>query len=527
VGRWIQRSLVHGEGDVLGKPVRLTLPDWYILDRMFQYDPVTGALLYHRVLVLMAKGNSKTERLGLIGDAELCGPIAPISPRVVLSAAGYDQTRELFTAARLGITGTLDAPGPIAHFFREGEHLLENRILLPEGHGYIERIAAVGGTNDGGKPTTHLGDELHEWVHESQERVYVVQSKGLRKRRVPRRTPRELGLPPGVQLRGALQVGISTMGASKDSLLGRLYEHGVNVARGYDDDGNDVIDPGFLMLCWEADEGWDLGDPAQLRQAILEANPLAGTVLPIENLIDAYHDRTLPRSEFVRYNLDRWPTGSEALIPSELWDACAGDVMFKTTLPLFVSVVVSHDHRHAAIAMCQREGDRYQLRVHTEKATSDDVLTVATLEKRVRDLKGRYPARVKAPVRMPGRDRETLREVPGPLLVYHGAFFEGSAQRLKAEGMHAENQPLSRERLAGATQTLRKLVIDRSEGELVHDGGTALRDAIGNVVGTETPKGWYIEPLDPRYPIAAAQAAMVALERALLAPPATSRRMRL
>lgn len=274
------------------------------MNRIYEYDPTSGQLLHDRVLVGMPKGNSKTELVADIGLAELDGPVAPLrSPRVVVSAASWDQTKELFGAATLAIT-----EGPLAPYFRRGLHLLEDRILLPDRAGRMERIAAVAGTKDGGKPTCHLGDEVHEWQGANRERIYTVQGKSLRKRSVPRR----LGAS------GSLQIGITTAGSDMDSLLGRLYEHGKRVATG------EVADPGFLFLWWEADlasaageEGWDLDDPAQLLQAILQANPAAGSFLSIDGLLRTFADPTIDRSEFIRYNLNRFVSSPRAWLAED------------------------------------------------------------------------------------------------------------------------------------------------------------------------------------------------------------------
>lgn len=510
----MQRYLVHGEGDVLGQPVRLALFWRYVFARLLEFDPLTGRLAHDRALVGMGKGNIKTETFGMFGVTELCGPIAPLrSPRVVLSAAGYDQSRELFGAARLSIVGDPDngLPGPLSAYFRDGDHILEDRILLPDGVGRIERIAAVGGTNDGGKPTAHLGDEVHEWESERARRVYTVQGKSLRKRKVPRRTPPELGLAPGIILHGAIQAGLTTAGADRDSLLGTLYEHGVAVAKG------EVDDPGFLFLWWEADERWNLDDPAQLRQAILEANPAAGDALSIPNLEASYHDDTVPRSEFVRYNLDRWPDDETAWMPANLWDARVGAVTLDPALPVYVAVGLGHSHRSAALAMAQRQGDDVVLRVvhFPEKPLPfGEYLDVLELETAIGSVRKTHPARVIVPRRpAPGRP-ERLVPSPGPEIAYTGAFFEGSAQRLRAAGAATIDIPNSAERLQPAAETLLGLA---AKGTLRHEDDRQLALQVGDVVARQTPSGWAIAAKAGKE-IVAALASMVAVHRAMVAP---------
>lgn len=523
VGRWIERYLVHGEGDALGQRVRLGLVWWYILARLFEYDPQTGRLAHDRALIGMGKGGAKTERAAQIGITELCGPIAPLrAPRVVLSASSYDQTQELFQAARLGILGDPehDRPGPLAEYFRDGEHILEDRILLPDGVGRLERTAAVGGTNDGGKPTAWLGDELHEYDTERKQRQYTVHGKSLAKRAVPRRTPAELNLPRGMQLSGSLRVGISTAGAHLDSLLGRLYEHGTAVASGQ------VADPGFLFLWWEADEHWDRGADGErldgpelehaLRQAILAANPTAGDFSPVEGIVSSYRDPTIPKVEFIRYNLNRFPGSALSWMPDELWEACQDEQPLDAALPVFASVVVDHDHRAAAVAIAQRQGENVLLRAKhflDDDLPDGEYLPLAKVEAHLMDLHARYPAAVvaKQQHRPGGRARDIA--APGPEVSYHGTFFERSAQGLRDRGLVMVDVPPTQERLAPAAESLMELAI---AGKLMHDGDPELARQMGRVNAKEATRGWTLAPSSGTR-IVAAKAAIVAVHQALTA----------
>lgn len=505
---------MHGEGDALGDRVRLPLYWWYILNRLLEFDPATGELAHDRALIGIAKGNDKTEGAGRLGVAELLGPVAPLrSPRVVLTAASYDQTAELFTAAKLAIIGDPDhdRPGPLAPFFR-ADDVREDRILLPNGVGVLERLAAVGGTNDGGKPTCHLGDELHELDTPRKERAITVQGKSLRKRGVPRKTPASLGLPAGVTLSGALQVGITTAGFSLNSLAGRLYEHGLAVARG------EIVDPAFLFLWWEADDRWDLDDPIERRQAILEANPAAGDFLPIGRIESSFLDPTTPRHEALRYNLNRWTGDVLRWIPRKVWDDAAGDVVMQRDLPAYVVVTVAHDLRHAAIAIAQKQADeRLALRVLTfprEKLRDGAIVDVDELEQYLRGLRRRYPAEIVG-VR-PGHRAPVA--VRGPEIVYHGAFFAPTAQRLERDGFVLVDIPDTTERLAPAAHTLKSAAL---EGRLMHDGDAELGRQLADVLAAPAPKGWKIQNAGP-----AARAAMVAVDRALNAKRPRSRTLR-
>jgi phage terminase large subunit-like protein len=516
VKRWIEKYLVHGEGDALGLPARIGITWWYILQRLFEFDPESGRLAHDFALIGMGKGNAKTERLGEVADAELVGPIAPArSPLIVLQAASYGQTNELADAARLSIRGDPEhgRPGPLYGYFLDGVHLLEDRILHPEGTGRIQRHTSVGGTNDGGKPTAFLGDEIHEWATDRTRRVHTVQSKSLAKRAVLRRTPASLGLPKGVLLSGGLRAYITTAGADSDSLLGQLYDHGVDVARGHDDEGNPVVDPGFLFLWWEADEAWDLEDPEQRRQAILEANPEAGRSLPIANIERSFLDPTIARSEAIRYNANRWPDAEMRWMPASLWDASA-PVTLDPGLPVHAVVRVAPDHRSAAIASAQRQGEKVVVRVtHLPESPLplSEYLDVGTIEQHLAELWRSHKAPVLAPRRLRPGGPERILPTAGPQITYTGGFLEGMAQRLRALGAAVVDIPDSSQRRRAAGDALKSAV---EQGRLVHEDDPELARQMGDVVERAMPAGAYLEAKAGKV-IVAAVATMEAVRQAV------------
>lgn len=381
--RWNEANLVHGEGDALGEPVRHALFQRYITNRIYEYDPETGRLLHDRVLILISKGNSKTEDMARLAIGEAGGPMAPLrSPRVTLSAASFAQANELLGAATLSIE-----KGPLGPRFQKGLHLLGDRILFPDARGgRITRIAAVGGTADGGKETCHIGDEIHEWKGDRKERVYVVKGKSLRKRRVPRgicaRCRGELAAIAGssrvrhrsagvvdhepLPISGSLQIGITTAGDDPTvvtdepaTLLGKLYRHGVRVATG------EIEDPGFLFLCWEPSRDWNLEDPAQLRQAILEANPAAGGFLEIAGKVASYNDPTVPRHEFLRYDLGLWVPAPDSWFDLRVWQRRRhpkGLVQPPPGTPIALGFDGSKSRDSTAIEGCTLDGHSFTVR---------------------------------------------------------------------------------------------------------------------------------------------------------------------
>jgi phage terminase large subunit-like protein len=284
---WIERNLVHGEGDRFGEPFRLAEFQRDLLRKLYAIDPSTGRRRYRRAVVLMPKGNGKTELAAALAVLSLGGPLAPKAPNVPIAAASFEQADLVFGTAR-----TMISQGPLAPYFE----VFDTEILRRDGPGRMYRVAAIAGTNDGGRPTDFFADELHEWVG-SRERVHLVIANGLSKRA------------------DGFELSISTPGTERDSLLGRLYEYGQRIAAGEFDD------PSFLFVNYEASSTWDLTDPEQLREAIVEANPAAGAFLSVDNLLARF--REIPEHEFRRYHLGQWVSSPDHWIASEDWALCA------------------------------------------------------------------------------------------------------------------------------------------------------------------------------------------------------------
>lgn len=295
---WIERWLVHGEGDFLGQP--FTLRPWQkrLIYRAYELN-ADGSRRYHRALFGFPKGQGKTELGAALGIAELAGPTAfdgwqngkprggpRLSPDIPVAAASYDQADLLFSTASRMIR-----EGPLADYFE----VYETEILPKDRAGRMYKVAAVAGTNDGRKPTFFLADELHEWTGK-KERVHLVLSNCRAKRR------------------DSWELAITTAGWDSYSLLGQMYEHGKRVRAGK------VKDPTFLFEWLEASEDWDLTDPEQLEAAIREANPAAGDFLDFDQVRRRYHES--PEFEFRRYHLNQFTAAPERWLPDE-WDAQA------------------------------------------------------------------------------------------------------------------------------------------------------------------------------------------------------------
>ena len=285
---WIEKALVHTEGDLFGKPFQLTAEQRAFIYRCYELGP-DGRRKHRRVLYGRPKGYGKTELAAAIALAELASPVAPAAPNIPVAAASFEQADLLFGAARTMVT-----EGPLAEFMEP----FDTEILIRDRPGRMYRVAAVAGTNDGGRPTFVCCDELHEWQGR-RERVHLILANGLAKRR------------------DGWQLNISTAGSVSDSgLLLGMWEHGCRVASG------EIIDESFLFD-WQGhpDPDCDLSTPEAVREAVQLAYRNAGGHVDLEQVAARF--REIPEFEWRRYFLNLWTSTPEHWLPFGAWEALA------------------------------------------------------------------------------------------------------------------------------------------------------------------------------------------------------------
>jgi phage terminase large subunit-like protein len=303
VARWIEGLCVHGPGDILGRPVKLTREEKRFLSWAYEVDG-DGRRVVRRALVGLPKGSRKTEFAAWVALAEMAGPVrfagwredglpegrAVVDPYVVASASSYEQADLLFTAARACIT-----EGPLKDFFVT----FDNEIQMKDLPGVLKRVPAVAGTNDGLRPTFVVADEVHEWTG-SKQRVHLVLENGLAKRQ------------------DSWSLSITTAGNPKVESVGlTMYEYGKKVASG------EIEDDGLLFTWREPTVNVDdLASPEVLVQAVADANPESWKRR--DDIVKRFHE--IPLHEFCRYHLNMWvEPDDERWLPPGAWESLQDD----------------------------------------------------------------------------------------------------------------------------------------------------------------------------------------------------------
>jgi len=328
VCNWIEDTLVHGEGDYLGKQFLLDPWEEYLIRLLYLVDAETGRRIVRRGFWVLPKGNGKTEIVGAVMDAELAGPVmwrgghaaSRSAPNIPVAAASYEQSDRLFGAAA-ELAGN-DSSGLAPYV-----EVLEHEIRLLRRKGRLFRVAAVAGTNDGGLPTAFGADEVHEWLLPKQRRVHLVIGSSLAKR--------DQGL----------ELSISTPDdATPDSLFGTLFSYGMRVASG------EIVDPSFLFAWWTAPKDVDLEDPVALRAAVRQANP--GSWLDLERVAARFEIDRIPPHEFRRYNLGQLVRPERAWLPEGKWEALEKERPLEDGEPVVLGFDGSYNHDSTALVGC-------------------------------------------------------------------------------------------------------------------------------------------------------------------------------
>jgi phage terminase large subunit-like protein len=288
--QWIEDNCICGEGDWYGKPMRLRQDQQAFIYRWYEYCPECQRWHFEEALKGAATGDGKTGLIAALAVLEFAGPpqLTVPSPIIPIAAASDKQADLLFGVVQTMCGGENQSvkESPLVGFFE----VYESEISFADGRpGHINRIASVGGTNEGGLPSLFICDELHEWgdVGDRKARVHTVVGKSTTKRRTPRGPGRILNL--------------STAGFDrKRSLLGAMYERGVKARRRPD------TAPRFLMDWREAPDGLDFRRRDHRERAVRAASGAADVLWSVKDRVDKWGTPSMPAHEWIRYFANKW-----------------------------------------------------------------------------------------------------------------------------------------------------------------------------------------------------------------------------
>lgn len=451
---------MHGEGDLYGRPYRL-LPwqrefswRWYELDAA----GTMGPWWWLEALIGAERGAVKTELLGALALTELAGPDelrnCNATPLVHIAAAALKQSGEMFRQVQImagGSKGRELTSAPLHGLFE----VLDTTISFLDGRpGRIERVAAEAGTNEGGKTTLFLADEVAEWTGRKAS-VFDVLNAATTKRLSPGRT-----------------IAISMAGHQKgsvphdddDPLLWKLYARGLVERK--DPESRYLFD-------WRSAPNVNWDDPASVEAGL---RAMRGADVTWSVLVRAREilTRKINRRQAQRLYFCQWPdrmVGSWLTDTPGVWAECADEHAVPadgSEVVVGVDMALHGDHVGVIVAGVLPDG-----RVGWWPRSWAP------------DSSGRVDhADVFATIAGSIAQRWKVRAV-----TYDPRFFELPARMLEDQGFTVVEFPQSPERLIPADGLLHQMVVDH---RIAHPDDPTLTDHVANAAWSESERGRYL-----------------------------------
>ena len=282
------------------------------------------------------------------------------------------------------------------------------RSCSRDGPGKMFRVAAAAGTNDGGRPTLFLADELHEWTG-NKARVFLVISNSIAKRRD--------GLVLAISTAGSRGLRAAARAVRLRPSRSRRVR---STIRRSCSTGPRPTRPQSARRAGGAPTDGAAGQPARSRSSA-----------PREHIERRWHE--IPEHEWLRYFANRWVSGGGGIVAAG-W--CVARLRphrrsGRSTAPIRGSVSTWREARHRRRGPWP-VGRRSPGGPHRAWLPNGDTVDVASVEAAPPDLHRRY----------------RLVEV-----AYDPAFFQRSAEALADDGLPMVEFPQSAPRMVPACQT--------------------------------------------------------------------------
>lgn len=288
----IVKLLKHTSGSYGGKHFDLQPFQAFILASLFGWvDKNTGFRRYKKAYIEMARKGGKSE---LAAAIQIIGTFFDNehSAQVYSVANTRDQAGYVYNAAR----EMCKYLARDSSKFNNRCRILQYKIQENETNGFITRLTADAGTNDGANPHLAIIDEYHSAKDDSMLKVVET---GMGGRTQP------------------LLIVITTAGFNKN---GPCYEFRKIVTDILD---NKVENDNLFAILWTLDEGDDWNDTNNWRKA----NPNIGNTPRWESMQSLYQaaitEGASAEVEFKTKNLNLWVDSAKTWIKDADWMECA------------------------------------------------------------------------------------------------------------------------------------------------------------------------------------------------------------
>lgn len=335
--RRVQDNYVMGEGDLYGRPARMTPEQQALFWKLAELED-DGARRFEFALISFGKGAGKSPMLAWLGNIEIesdCAVFkewapngnprgqARTNPGVINMASSYEQADLVLDEMRATFDHD-DSPLKSRAAAQKGEIVMRDRKAI------AKRIPATPRKADGTKSPLLVVDEVHELTTENQARAVDVAWGGTSKRE------------------DGLTVFASTAGNDMDTLFGK------QVARGR----RGEFSRNELFVVMEADIALDPQNDEDVIEGIKQANPLAARgVANIRKLLSKF--RGMPLNRAKRYYWNQWVSSDESWLPAGAWDSNSAQrrgltIEFDPARPTWVGADMALKRDSAAVVTLQR-----------------------------------------------------------------------------------------------------------------------------------------------------------------------------
>lgn len=510
---WMEALCVHGPGDVQGDPVRhgdefsQLIADCYAV-----HDD--GRLLYDSVFLSRPKGADKSGLGARLAMFEALGPCRfagwaaggevyrdpwglgfeytyeagdpmgrPVRvPYIRCMATEEGQTGNVYDSIYFNLT-----EGPLADVMSRRDDAGLSRVLLPGG-GEITPSTAASSSKDGGKETFAVFDETHLYDTPELRRMYATVTRNMRKRK---------------KIAGTWYLETTTMFApGRDSVAEGTYRLAEKIREGR-------VKRERLLLDHRWGDCENLADEKALRAAVADAYGDALAWNDADSIVDEFLDPRKLTADSRRYFLNA-PTGAaDAWMAGYEWAARVdvGKTIYDRDV---VTLGFDGSRQRArgvtdatALVGCRvSDGHVFEIRVWEQPAGQDDwAVSTVEVEAEVRAAFARW--KVVGFYADPARWESTIAS-------WEAAY--GTRLRVKASQAHPIHWWMTggrRTYTARALDQFRSAVLD---GELTHDGSSALTRHVLNARNRDSAAGMQIGKETPESPrkIDAAVAAVLA-----------------
>ena len=434
-----------------GEPLVFTNWQKWLLRSLYERSDVTGRLRYRRALIGLPRKQGKSLMMSAVG---VYGMIAGESGSEVYAVANdRQQARIIFNEAKQQI---VNSPLLAAE-----SKVYRDAIEMPR-FGSVFRVLSSDFKGQAGlNPSLVLFDEL--WGQNNSD-LYDQMTLGSGARIEP------------------LTVSITTAGYDLDSLAGKLYQYGKQVASG------EVEDDQFGFWWWEAPEDCKVDD----RKAWQVSNPnLAEGLLDPDDLAVAVKQTS--EMGMRRWRLNQWVRSQESWLPVGAWEQCVSDLQLDPELPVWVGIDMALKHDTIAVCVAQPQTDRCVVRSKIWQPEQEGVDVIA-VEHYLRELHNQFQVQEFA---------------------FDPAYFQRSAEALSDDGLPMVEFPQSGARMIPACGNAYEMIVNR---KVAHDGSPTFTDQVLSAAQRMTDTGWRLSKGKSKRKIDACIAMVIALDRATTKP---------